>query len=348
MRLVQSVRNGDLRLQDTPAPTPGPTQVLVRTRASLISAGTEKNLRSLASASLLAKARARPDLVRQVIDRARTSGVKSTVDAVRSRLSAYMPLGYSAAGEVVAVGEAVARLRPGQRVATAGAPHADLQVVAGNLVARVPDAVSFDEAAFATVGSIALNGLRLADVGPGSRVVVVGLGLVGQLITRLASAAGALVAGVEPEEWKREVTEAAGMNAFAADSAGWEAVQAWTDGAGADAVIVSAATKSSEPLSRAAEASRDLGVIVVVGDVGMDLERRPFYERELTLRVARSYGPGRYDPTYEDLGVDYPASHVRWTAQRNMGAFLDLVAGGKIAVKDLITHRYAFTEAPAA
>ena len=348
MRLVQSVRSGDLRLVDSPAPTPGPTQVLVGTRASLISAGTERSSRSLASKSLVAKARARPDLVRQVIDRARSTGIRSTVGAVRSRLSEDMPLGYSAAGEIVAVGEAVADLRPGQRVSTAGAPHADLQLVAGNLVARMPDGVSFEDAAFATVGSIALNGIRLAEIGPGARIIVVGLGLVGQLTARLASAAGALVAGVEPEEWKRGIAEGAGVATFPADASGWEAVRSWTGGTGADAVLVTAATKSSEPLASAAGAAMDRGIIVVVGDVGMDLDRRPFYDGELTLRVSRSYGPGRYDPGYEELGIDYPSGHVRWTAQRNMAAFLDLVADGRVSVTDLTTHRYPFSDAPAA
>ena len=348
MRLVQSVRSGDLRLERTPAPTPGPTQVLVRTRASLISAGTEKSLRSLASASLLAKAKARPDLVRQVIDRARTSGLRSTVEAVRSRLSEDMPLGYSAAGEIVAVGEAVDGFRPGQRVATAGAPHADLQVVPGNLVVTLPDQMSFEDAAFATVGSIALNGLRLAEIGPGSKVIVVGLGLVGQLASRLAVAAGALVAGVEPDAWKRARAEAAGVVVFPADNTGWAAVSSWSGRDGADAALVTAATRSSEPIARSAEAVREKAVVVVVGDVGMELDRRPFYERELTLRVARSYGPGRYDPYYEELGVDYPIGQVRWTAQRNMQAFVELVASGRVVVSDLTTHRYPFIEAPSA
>ena len=348
MRLVQSVRSGELRLEPAGAPTPGPSQVIVRTRSSLISAGTEKSLRSLASKSLLSKARARPDLVRQVVDRAKASGLRSTARAVRSRLSEHMPLGYSAAGVVTVVGEAVSGIRPGRRVATAGAPHADLQTVAGNLVVPLPDAVSFEDGAFATVSSIALNGLRLAETGPGAGLLVVGLGLVGQLTARLAMASGAVVAGVEPEEWKRALAAASGIVVFDADDEGWEGVDSWSRGAGIDAAIVTAATRSSEPLARAAATTRDHGIVVLVGEAGMDLDRRPFYERELTLRVARAYGPGRYDPSYEDLGVDYPRGHVRWTAQRNMEAVLDLLASRRLDISDLVTHRYPFQDALAA
>lgn len=348
MRLVQSVRSGELRLEHAATPTPGPTQVLVRTQTSLISAGTEKSMRSLASSSLIAKARARPDLVREVIDRAKATGLRATANAVRSRLAEDAPLGYSAAGIVESVGEAVSAIRPGHRVATAGAPHADTQIVAGNLVVRLPDTVAFDQGAFATVGSIALNGLRLSGAGPGTTLVLVGLGLVGQITARLAMASGARVAGVEPEPWKRKLAGAAGLDVFDSDAAGWEGVAAFTRGEGADAAIVTAATSSSDPMTRAAEATGDQGTVVLVGDAGMDLDRRAFYERELTLRVARSYGPGRYDPSYEELGIDYPRGHVRWTAQRNMEAVLDLVGSGRVDLADLITHRYAFDDALAA
>ena len=335
-------------MEETTTPSPSPTQVVVETRASLISAGTERSLRGLASASLIAKARARPDLVRQVIDRARATGLRSTAKAVRSRLAEDMPLGYSAAGVVVSVGEAVSGTRPGQRVATAGAPHADLQVVSSNLTVPLPEEVDFEAGAFSTLASISLNGLRLAEIGTGSRVVVVGLGIVGQLTARLAAASGTLVAAVEPDPGRRDIATRAGIAAFDSTDAGWEGVASWTAGSGADAVLVTAATDSSQPLRMSAAAARDRAVLVLVGDAGMDLDRRPFYERELTLRVARSYGPGRYDPSYEDLGVDYPPGHVRWTAQRNMEAFLSLVAAGRLDISDLVTHRYAFTDALAA
>ncbi len=345
MRLVQSVRSGELCLVEDIIPEPSPTQVLVKTRASLISAGTERSLRSLASASLLAKARARPDLVKQVIERAKKTGLRSTAKAVRSRLADSMPLGYSAAGVVVSVGEAVTDLRPGQRVATAGAPHADHQIVAGNLTVALPETASFEEGSFSTIASIALNGIRLSNIGPGSRVLVVGLGLVGQITARIALASGAVVGGIEPNADRRKIASKKGISVFPANDQGWEAAADWAHGSGADAVIVTAATKSSDPLLRSAKVARDRALIVLVGESGMNLDRRPFYDKELTLRVARSYGPGRYDPSYEDLGIDYPPGYVPWTVQRNMEAFLNLVEHNRIEISDLITHRFHFTEA---
>ena len=249
MRLVQSVANGSLRIDDTARPAPGATQVLVRTAASLISSGTERSVRSLASASLLAKARSRPDLVRQVITRARAQGVISTARAVKGRLSEDMPLGYSAAGAVVEVGEAVPGIRPGDRVATAGAPHADFQIVAGNLVVPLPDDVTFEEGAFATVASIALNGLRLGSIEPGSKVLVVGLGLVGQLVGRLACAGGAQVAGIDLIGWKRDTAQESGILTFASDTEGWAEAHDTTNGKGFDAVVIAAATKDRKSVA---------------------------------------------------------------------------------------------------
>lgn len=345
MRLVQSVRDGALRLEDSARPAPSPTQVLIETRSSLISSGTERSIRELASASLLAKARARPDLVREVLRRVRDHGIGSTLGAVQGRLAEDMPLGYSAAGIVLEVGEAVSGIRPGQRVATAGAPHADLQLASGLLVVRLPDSVSFDDGAFVTVATIALNGLRLAGVEPGARVLVVGLGLIGQLVARIALASGASVTGIDPVPWKRELAAGSGVKSCESDSEGWDEALAQTGGIGFDAIAVTAATKSSDPMQRAARAARDQGVLVLVGDAGLDLDRRPLYEKQLTVKVARAYGPGRYDPVFEDLGVAYPIGGVRWNAQTNMIAVADLIASGRLVVADLITHRYPFDEA---
>lgn len=345
-QVVQSVRGGELKVVDVPRPSIGPTEVLVATTRSLLSAGTEKAVRRLASASLLGKARARPDLVRQVVRRARTEGIGPTMRAVRTRLDEDMPLGYAGAGVVVEVGEAVEGVRPGQRVATGSAGHAEFQVVPGHLAVPVPDGVEDVEAAFATVASIALHGLRLADVGPGSRVCVVGLGLLGQLATRLAVAAGYEVAGIDLREWavaRARDAGALGLVEHGDDTT--RAIDEWTRGRGADAVLLTAATASSDVVRRTPALCRDRASVVVVGDVGLDLERTPFYEKELTLRFARSYGPGRYDRSYEEWGVDYPIGHVRWTEGRNLEAFLDLVAAKKLVVGDLVTHEFPIDRA---
>jgi predicted dehydrogenase/threonine dehydrogenase-like Zn-dependent dehydrogenase len=345
-QVVQSVRNGTLQVVDVPRPVIGPTQVLVATTRSLLSAGTEKAVRQLAGASLLGKAKARPDLVRQVVQRARAEGIGPTMRAVRNRLDEDMPLGYSAAGIAVEVGDAVEGVRPGQRVATGSAGHAEFQVVPGHLAVAVPDAVTDPEAAFATVAAIALHGLRLADLGPGSRVCVVGLGLLGQLTVRLALAAGYEVAGIDVRDWTAATaSESGALGLVEQGDDTTAAILDWTRGRGADAVLLTAATKSSDPVLRAPERCRDRAPVVVVGDVGLNLARTPFYEKELSLRFARSYGPGRYDRTYEDWGVDYPIGHVRWTEGRNLEAVLDLMAGSKLAVRDLVTHEFPIEKA---
>ena len=349
-QVVQSVRSGDLRLVEVPAPQIGPAEVLVATGCSLVSAGTERAVRRLATANLVDKARARPDLVRQVMRKTRTDGVLQTVRAVRTRLDDEMPLGYSAAGTVLEVGEAVTAIRPGDRVATGGAGHASVQAVAGLLTTLLPDGVSDADAAFATVGAIALHGFRLSEVGPGSRIAVIGLGLVGQLAGRLALAAGCQVVGIDVSPWA--VGRADGTSVDLAlveagdDTTG--AVADWTRGLGVDAVLVTAATGSSDPMRRAPALARDRATLVLVGDVGLELDRRPLYEKELSLRVARSYGPGRYERSYEEWGIDYPAGQVRWTEGRNQEAFIGLLARGQVTVADLVTHRFPFADALAA
>lgn len=340
-QVVQGVGGGGVRLVEAPRPVIGPTQVLVATSVSVLSAGTERAVRELAGGGLLAKARARPDLVRQMVAKARTDGLAPTVRAVRSRLDDDLPLGYSAAGVVVEVGEAVAGVRPGQRVATGGAGHGELQVVAGHLAVPIPEAVGDEEGALATLASVALHGLRLAELGPGSKVCVVGLGLLGQLAVRLAQAAGHDVAGIDVRPWPVERAREVGTSAWVDEGeATTQAVLEWSRGRGADAVLLTAATASSAPARRAPSLARDRATIVVVGDVGLELTRRPFYDKELTLRFSRSYGPGRYELAYEGWGVDYPAGQVRWTEGRNLEAYLDLVATGRLTVADLVTHRF--------
>lgn len=350
--VVQPVAGGPVQVLDVPRPTADSTEVLVRTVASVISPGTEQAMTALAQSSLLAKARARPDLVRQAVRKARVDGIAATAQIVRSRLAEDLALGYSAAGVVVAVGSAVSGLAIGQLVATGGAgkaSHAEFQAVPGLLCATVPPSVPAEDAAFTTVASIALHGLRQAEVGPGSKVIVIGLGLIGQLAARLARAAGCDVAGIDPAEYPR--TTAIGSGILALDERGTETtgeLLSWSRGRGADAVLICAASRSSDPVLRATALCRDRAPIVVVGDVGLQLRRAPFYEREISLRFARSYGPGRYERSYETWGVDYPAGMVRWTEGRNFEAVLDLLAAGRLQVSDLATHTYPVSEATSA
>jgi predicted dehydrogenase/threonine dehydrogenase-like Zn-dependent dehydrogenase len=343
-QIVQPSSGGPVTLLDVPRPVPEPAEVLVRTISSVISPGTERAITALARASLAGKARARPDLARRVVHKARAEGLAAARQAVRGRLARDVPLGYSAAGLVVAAGHAVTSVRPGQLVATGGAGkanHAEFQAVPALLCAPVPATVSPQDAAFTTIAAIALHGLRLAEAGPGSKVVVVGLGLIGQFAARLAIAAGCDVAGIDPARYPRTVAAASGVLALDEQGAATtEQVLAWSRGRGADAVLVCAAGASPAAVMRVPALCRDRAPVVIVGDVGLQLRRTPFYERELSLRFARSYGPGRYDPSYEEQGVDYPAGHVRWTEGRNFEAVLDLLASGRLAVADLVTHAF--------
>lgn len=346
--LAQGKAGGPLLYETRTRPSPGPTEVLVETHASLVSGGTERAVRALARSSILSKAKQRPDLVRSVLEKARSEGISSTAAAIKARLSETVGLGYSASGVVLEVGTAVSSLRPADRVAVAGSPHGDLQIAPANLVAPLSTRTSFDEGAFGAVGAIALNGVRLAGITTGDRVLVVGLGLVGQLIGRLAMVAGGSVVGIDPVRWKRSLAADSGIDSFSADEDGWDAAAACAKGSGFDAVLVAAATSSSEPARRAAAVVRDQGSVVIVGDTGLELDRRNLYNTEAKLRVARSYGPGRYDDSYEVLGVDYPYGQARWTAGRNLSAVVDLVAQGRLKVSDLISHRIPFGDAQSA
>lgn len=348
-QVVQPLSGGPVKVVDVPRPVIGPTEVLVQTIVSVVSPGTERAVTALAQSGLVAKAKARPDLVRQVFKKARTEGISQTLKTVRSRLDEDLPLGYSAAGIAIDVGEAVVGVSPGALVATAGAGkanHAEFQSVPGLLCSAVPQGVPAEDAAFATIASIALHGFRLADVGPGSRVVVLGLGLVGQLAARLARAAGCEVAGIDLDAVPVEVANRSGALALTEEGEQTtERIMAWSQGTGVDAVLVTAGGKSSDAIMRVPALCRDRATVVVVGDVGLGLQRTPFYEKELTLRFARSYGPGRYERSYEEWGVDYPVGHVRWTEGRNLEAILGLMASGRLSVEDLVSHTFSIEDA---
>ncbi len=318
-QLAQRMRDGALRVVDVPTPQLDDWKVLVRTEASLVSAGTERAKVEVARESLLGKARRRPDQVQQVLEKVRTEGIGATIDAVRSRLETLSPLGYCAAGRVECVGRHVRDVRPGELVACGGdgAGHAEVLAVPGNLCVSVPDGVDPMAAAFTTLGSIALHGFRQADLKLGERVAVVGMGLVGQLAARIAHAAGCEVIGIDLEEWRLEAAERAGVLHMSRQRGS----VATEDLNTCDAVLVTAAAPaSSDPVSLATDLARERGRIVVVGDVLLELDRRRLYAKELELRLARSYGPGRYDREYEERGLDYPVAYIRWTERRNNGS----------------------------
>jgi predicted dehydrogenase/NADPH:quinone reductase-like Zn-dependent oxidoreductase len=350
-QVLQNARNGEVAVTEVPAPRLVPGSVLVRVGASLVSAGTERASAEFAGMSLFQKASARPDLVREVIAKARRDGVFSAVAAVRGRLDQPGALGYSCAGTVVAVGDGVAHLRVGERVACAGAGHAvhaELVTVPRLLVAGISDdsSLSFEEAAFSTVGAVALHGIRTAAVNLGDNVAVIGLGLLGQLTVQMLKAAGCRVLGLDIVPERADLALRMGADEVANSAPTFVAkCRQQTGGSGVDAVLITAETQSSNPANLAAEVARDRGVIVAVGTVGMELQRKRFYEKELDFRVSRSYGPGRYDAAYEQKGRDYPIGYVRWTETRNMHAVLRLMEEGKLDVKSLITHRFPIEQA---
>jgi predicted dehydrogenase/NADPH:quinone reductase-like Zn-dependent oxidoreductase len=329
---------------DVPPPHLPANGVLVQVAASVISSGTERAKIDVAGRSLVGKARARPDLARKVADQVRTQGLRETANVVRDRLGTPQPLGYSAAGTVLKVGAAAEGLQPGDLVACAGAGHAnhaEVIAVPSLLCATVPAGVSAEQAAFATIGSIALHGLRQARVDQGSLVVVTGLGLVGQLAVRICRAYGHDVVGVDPSPAARREVSDLGVPTFTPASR-------QLAGVGADAVLICAATDSDDPVQTAPTWCRDRGTVVVVGDVGLGLQRPPYYDREIQLRFSRSYGPGRYDESYEEQGHDYPVGYVRWTEGRNLAEVLRLIGKGLLAVDDLISARFPIEEAAAA
>lgn len=345
-QLLQEFGSGRTVLADIPVPAAPRGGLCIATRRSLISAGTERMLVEFGRASLLGKARQQTAKVRQVLDKARTDGVLSTLEAVRSKLEQPVPLGYCNVGVVESVDAQVRGFAIGDRVVSNG-PHAERVAVQRNLCARIPDGVSDDAAAFTVIGAIGLQGLRLAAPTLGESFVVTGLGLIGLLTVQLLRANGCRVLGIDPDPAKTALARRFGATTveLCAGEDPLLAAQAFAGGRGVDGVLITAATRSNDPVTQAARMCRKRGRIVLVGVAGLELDRADFYEKELTFQVSCSYGPGRYDPQYEQAGTDYPLGFVRWTEQRNFEAVLDMMAAGALDVTPLITHRFAFDDA---
>jgi predicted dehydrogenase/threonine dehydrogenase-like Zn-dependent dehydrogenase len=355
-QVVQSLRSGEVLVQAAPPPQIRPSGVLVRTAASVISPGTERTMLDFAQRSLLGKARSRPDLVRQVLDKVRRDGVLEAARVTLGRLDRPLPAGYACAGIVVGVGPEARGFGVGDRVACAGsgyANHAAVNYVPRNLAVAIPrradgEPVPFEEASFAALGAVALHGVRLGAPGIRDRAVVVGLGVVGLLALQILRAHGCPVLGVDPNPARRDLAGRVGADEVCPPELAVDRARGFTRGLGADMVVITAAADDSGPIELAASMARDRARVVAVGATGLDLPRRAFYQKELSLVVSRSYGPGRYDPQFEAHGREYPVGYVRWTERENMRAFLELVAEGRVAVGPLITHRVPVDEAPRA
>ncbi len=345
-QILQSLNTGTTYVVNVPWPHSQPGHVLIRSSCTLVSAGTEKMLVDFGKANLFDKARQQPDKVRMVLDKVKTDGVLPTLDAVRNKLDQPLPMGYCNSGVVLAVGDGVSGLSVGDRVASNG-KHAEVVSVPKHLCAKVPETVTDEAAAFTVISAIALQGIRLAQPTLGEGVVVTGLGLIGLIAVQLLRAHGCRVLGIDMDPAKLEMARQFGAETVDLSS-GEDPVAAATRfsrGRGMDAVIITAATKSNEPMHQAALMCRKRGRIVLVGVVGLELSRADFYEKELSFQVSCSYGPGRYDPLYEERGQDYPLGFVRWTEQRNFEAVLDMMADGRLDVAPLISHRFDLSHA---
>lgn len=346
-QILQDMAKGSSNLVEAPAPKVSSGNLLIDTNISLISAGTERMLVDFGKASLLDKARKQPDKVKMVLEKVQTDGLMTTVEAVQSKLAQPLPLGYCNVGVVNQVGAGVAGFKEGDRVVSNG-PHADVVRVPKNLCALIPDNVSDEEASFTVVASIGLQGIRLAEPTLGEAFVVTGVGLIGLLTVQLLRAQGCRVLAIDFDEAKLELAKQFGAE-VCNPGKGEDPIaagMAFSRGNGVDGVIITASTKSNDPVTQAARMSRKRGRIILVGVTGLELNRADFYEKELNFQVSCSYGPGRYDPDYEDNGNDYPLAFVRWTEQRNFEAILDMMAAGQVDVKPLITHRFKFEDAP--
>lgn len=345
-QIIQYQKTGEMFVEELLAPKLKSGGVLVQNMYSLISAGTERTSVETAQASIIGKVKSRPDLVKQVLDNVKKEGLIATFQKVNNRLDSYKELGYSCAGIVLE--SSVDEFKLGDKVACAGAgyaSHAEIICVPKNLVVKIPEKVSFEEAAFTTVGSIALQGVRQTDIKLGENVVVIGLGLIGLITVQLLKANGCRVIGLDINDNNFELAKKLGCDVFTiSNKDSLKVVESFTKGHGTDAVIITTSTNSNEPIELAFQYARKKSKVVIVGVAGMNLPRSPFYEKELDVRISCSYGPGRYDSTYEERGIDYPIGYVRWTEKRNMEAILNLTAEGKLDFKTLITHKIQISE----
>ena len=337
-QIIQSFKTGQTILEEVPAPQASKGTVLIQTKRSLVSLGTERMLVEFGKSNLISKARQQPDKVKQVLDKIKTEGLLPTLEAVFNKLGEPLPLGYCNVGKVIAVGEGVSEFKVGDRVASNG-QHAEFVAIPKNLVAHIPDNVTDEQAAFTVIGSIGLQGIRLLNPTLGETIVVTGLGLIGLLTTQLLVSNGCKVIGVDVDDSKLNLAKQWGILPFNPKNGDVvKFVEEQTNGIGADGVIITASAKTDEIISQAAKMSRKRGRIILVGVIGLNLSRAEFYEKELSFQVSCSYGPGRYDENYENRGNDYPLPFVRWTEKRNFEAILQAIASGKIQVDEMITE----------
>lgn len=346
-QIIQSFKSGELWLAEVPVPACKSGGAVVQTRASFVSAGTERMLVDFAKKNIIGKALQMPDQVQKVLRKMKSEGIFETLEKVKAKLDQPIPLGYSSAGVIEELGHSMRGFAVGDRVACGGAGyanHADYNYVPKNLMVKIPDGVSFEDASCATVGSIAMQGVRQCDVRLGEQVCVMGLGLLGLLAVQMLKASGCKVIGFDPNPARcKDAINLGADVAVSSDLAA--AADQFSQGMGVDAVLITAATKSNDPVTVAGEIARMKGKVVVTGLVGMDLPRDDYYKKELDFKLSLSYGPGRYDSNYEEGGNDYPYGYVRWTEQRNISSFLDLVASGAVTPSKLVTHHFDISDA---
>ncbi len=344
-QIIQDLKGGNTILEEVPVPKVKNGSVLIKTTRSLVSLGTERMLVEFSKANFLQKAKQQPDKVKMVLDKVKTDGLKPTIDAVFNKLNQPLPLGYCNVGEVIEVGKGVLNFKIGDRVASNG-PHAEYVVAPQNLVAKIPENVTDEEAAFTVIGSIGLQGIRLLEPTFGETIVVVGLGLIGLVTAELLKSNGCNVIGFDFDQSKVEIAKEKGIIAVNPSDGTDQVkfVESYTNGIGADGVIITASNKSNEIISQSAQMCRKRGRVILVGVIGLDISRADFYTKEISFQVSCSYGPGRYDDSYEQKGNDYPIGFVRWTEKRNFQAILNAMSNGNLDVKPLISERIPLTD----